>query len=170
MSLEDYVNNYYQMAANVASPGVPISLILTHSFLESGRGDSLLTKKGFNFFGVKALPGEPSLNLQTKEVINGKEVTIYQKFKSYPNAQASFADYVRLLNKPRYISVRQAATVPEKFTALGRSGYFTAGNSYIKTATTISQAVEKILASFNPNILPSFLIGILALSIALLNK
>jgi flagellum-specific peptidoglycan hydrolase FlgJ len=145
MELKDYVSKYYTFANLVASPGVPVALILTHSFLESGRGESQLTKKANNFFGVKALPGEAYISLPTTEIIKGKPVKIIDKFKVYNSPIDSFKDYVRLLNIPRYSTVLTASTVPLKFAQLGKSGYFTAGTSYIKTASTIANQVESIL-------------------------
>lgn len=170
MELEAYINKYKPFAALVATAEIPIALILTHSFLESGKGESLLTQKGNNFFGVKARQGEKYIDLLTKELINGKEYTLHQKFKVYTSPAASFADYVRLLNLPRYTSVRQAKTIPGKFLALGRSGYFTAGKSYIKTATTLSKQVESILKQNNTTNLPLIIIAFLGLSLAFLNK
>lgn len=170
MELETYINTYKPYAIAVASAEVPIGLIITHSFLESGKGESLLTKKANNFFGVKAKPLENYILLPTKEIIAGKEITLHQRFKKYNSPQDSFNDYVRLLNLPRYNSVLEAKTIPEKFEALGRSGYFTAGQSYIKTATTLSKQVEKILNTNNTEIFSLLFIAFLGLSIALLNK
>jgi flagellum-specific peptidoglycan hydrolase FlgJ len=147
MDLKEYVSKYYKFASLVESPGVPVALILTHSFLESGRGESQLTKKANNFFGIKAKPGEAYISLPTTEIIKGKPVQIIDKFKVYNSPIDSFKDYVRLLNIPRYASVLTAYTVPKKFEQLGKSGYFTAGSSYIKTATTLSQQVQSILKS-----------------------
>lgn len=171
MLLEEYINKFLPYAQQASAPGVPIGLILTHSFLESGRGESQLSKKYNNFFGVKSRPGERFIQLPTKEIINGKEITLLQNFKVYNSPKDSFLDYVRLLQKPRYKSVLETATIPDKFAALGRAGYFTAGNNYIRTATILSKQVTEILNNkFPAASLPIIIIAFLALGIAFLNK
>lgn len=174
MELKEYVSKYYSFANLVATSGVPVALILSHSYLESGKGESQLTKKGNNFFGVKALPGEAYISLLTTEIIKGKPVQIIDKFKLYNSPIDSFKDYVRLLNIPRYATVLQANTVPLKFQQLGKSGYFTAGTNYIKTASTIANQVQSILNNLPAptllKFLPIFLISGALIYFAVKNK
>jgi flagellum-specific peptidoglycan hydrolase FlgJ len=94
------------------------------SVIETGYGKSLAG--GNNYFGIKARPGEGGPALQTQEFINGKMVTINDKFRRYNNMEESAADYVKFLKEnSRYKETLAAKTVDEAILAIGRSGYAT---------------------------------------------
>ena len=65
--------------------GVPISVTLAQSALESGWGRHVV---GNAYFGVKAESGQPSVTARTREVVKGKTVYVTATFRSY----ASFAE------------------------------------------------------------------------------
>jgi flagellum-specific peptidoglycan hydrolase FlgJ len=142
MSIQDFINTYYVQAAAVSSSELPPAFILAHAFLESGRGESKLTKIANNFFGIKALRNAPYITLSTKEVINGKEVTLYQNFARYPTPADGFKAYANLLKAPRYQKVLQARTNLKRAQELKAGGYFTAGNAYVNTLSKLASQFE----------------------------
>lgn len=94
------------------------------SVIETGYGKHLAG--GNNYFGIKARPGEGGPAQQTQEFINGKMVTINDKFRSYNNMEESTADYVKFLREnSRYKETLAAKTVDEAISSIGRSGYAT---------------------------------------------
>lgn len=63
--------------------GVPASVTLAQAALESGWGKSAIG--GYNIFGIKGKGSEGSVNVKTKEYLNGKWVTINDNFAKYSN-------------------------------------------------------------------------------------
>lgn len=110
--------------AGVANPEAIASVGAAQSALETGYGKSLAGGK--NYFGIKDFSKGGGNVQSTKEFINGKEVTIKDKFRSYGSMEESAADYIKFLQKnPRYKEVLAAKTAQEAIEAQGRSGYAT---------------------------------------------
>ena len=105
----------------VANPEAIARVGTAQSVIETGYGKSLAG--GNNYFGIKARPGEGGPAMQTQEFINGKMVTINDKFRRYNNMEESAADYVKFLKEnSRYKETLAAKTVDEAILAIGRSG------------------------------------------------
>lgn len=66
--------------------------------LESSWGRKCTGK--YNFFGVKATPGQTATTCWTHEEINGKLVAILQRFKNYSCVQDAFDEHAELLSEP----------------------------------------------------------------------
>lgn len=104
MNKQDFTNKYFPVAKAIGdktklSPFV----ILSQAYLESAGGESLLSKKYNNFFGMKKSvqwTGK-TIALNTKEVKGGKTITIKQDFKVYNSAMESFYNYAQLLTKTK---------------------------------------------------------------------
>ncbi len=118
------------MAAQYAAQqtGVPASISIAQAALESGWGESGLTKAGNNLFGIKAdsrWRGE-TLTLDTKEFLKGQWVVVPAKWRKYASWQASIDDHATFLKcNPRYLPCFQCLT-PEAFVrALAKAGYAT---------------------------------------------
>ena len=110
--------------AGVANPEAVASLGAAQSALETGYGKSLAG--GQNYFGIKDFSKGGGNVQTTKEVINGKEVTVQDKFRTYGSMSESAADYIKFLQQnPRYKEVLAAKTAQEAIEAQGRSGYAT---------------------------------------------
>jgi flagellum-specific peptidoglycan hydrolase FlgJ len=168
MSAQDFVKMYYSQAAAVSTKELPPAFILAHAYLESGRGQSELTKKANNFFGVKAIKNQPFITMRTRELQNGQYIVIPQNFRKYATPQQSFEAYSNLLKIPRYKNVRTAKTYLDKAKQLKLTGYYGAENSAIinlaNLATTIDGIIKKNKLS-NPNtILIGPIIGLLLLT------
>jgi flagellum-specific peptidoglycan hydrolase FlgJ len=54
-----------------------------------------------NYFGIKARDGEPFVVRTTREVINGKTVTVEARFRKYDSMADCFADHARLICERR---------------------------------------------------------------------
>lgn len=108
----------------VKNPEVIAKLGTAQSALETGYGKH--TAGGNNYFGIKARPGEGGAGVATQEFINGKMVTVNDKFRKYGSMQESAADYVKFLNEnKRYRDVLTSGTLDEAISAQGKTGYAT---------------------------------------------
>ncbi|HXC26333.1 MAG TPA: glucosaminidase domain-containing protein [Stellaceae bacterium] len=82
--------------------GVSPKILLAQAAIETGWGRSVV---GNNLFGIKAGSSwtGPKIDAATHEYENGEMVGIVDAFRSYPNAEASVADFVSMVaNSPRY--------------------------------------------------------------------
>jgi len=118
----------------IANPEAIAGLGASQSALETGYGKSLAG--GNNYFGIKARPGEAGTGGQvTQEFINGKMVTIKDKFRKYKNMQESAADYLKFMQEnTRYQTVLAAKTAEEAIAAQAKTGYATDPNYGSKLA------------------------------------
>jgi len=170
MSVQDFINTYYSYAAAVSSQELPPAFILAHAYLESGRGESQLTKKANNFFGIKALGTAPSVTMKTTEIINGKAVVLPQRFAKYESPANGFKAYVKLLSNSRYKKVLQARTNLKRAQELKAGGYFTAGNDYIKTLATMADQFQRQIKARPNTIFIAPIIGLFLLTTYLASK
>ena len=82
--------------------GVSPKILLAQAAIETGWGRSVV---GNNLFGIKAGSSwtGAKIDAATHEYENGQMVGIVDAFRSYPNAEASVADFVSMVsNSPRY--------------------------------------------------------------------
>ena len=112
--------------ASEAQYGVPASVTLAQAILETGWGHSL-PKNSNNYFGIKAVAGQPAVNAQTGEFINGDLETLTQAFAAYDSPADSFVAHARLLaENPRYAPAMAVKDDPLAFcTELQTCGYST---------------------------------------------
>lgn len=103
-------------------------LAASQAVLESrllGKPSSLATKYN-NLFGIKKSGTGGSVNLQTREVINGRSVQLAQPFSVNKTLTDSFTQHRSLLERlGRYQPVIESQSLSEAFDAIGRSGYAT---------------------------------------------
>lgn len=149
MSIENFVNAYYKQAAAVSVKGLPPAFMLAHAYLESGQGESALTKKANNFFGIKAVGAAPFVTMRTRELRNGKYVVIPQNFRKYQSPKQSFEAYSNLLKIPRYKNVLNAPTFLDKAKQLKVTGYYGAENSAINNLANLAGTIEKYIKANN---------------------
>ena len=92
----DYVRRFINVAkAERQKFGIPISITLAQGLLESDAGESRLTLKANNHFGVK------TFNRKIPHVVM-KDDTPNDKFKKYDSAWESFRDHSLLLMRDHY--------------------------------------------------------------------
>lgn len=114
--------------ATAKATGVPASIIIAQAALESGWGESALTKTGNNLFGIKAdsLWRGQTLIMNTKEFIKGQWVVVPALWRKYPSWQASVDDHAAFLKRnPRYKSCFACTTAQAFVRALAQAGYAT---------------------------------------------
>ena len=83
------------------------SLTASQAFIESNKGNSGLTTKANNLFGMKGTYNGQYILMKTKEYYNGQYVTVDAKFRKYPSWADSIADHSGLFNRlARYSNLR----------------------------------------------------------------
>lgn len=106
------------------NPEVIAQLGTAQSALETGYGKSLAG--GNNYFGIKDFSKGGGNTQSTKEFIDGKWVTINDKFRRYGSMEESSQDYIRfLMQNPRYAKVLQAGSREDAARLIRESGYAT---------------------------------------------
>lgn len=95
---------------------IPASISLAQWALESGWGHHLPPGSN-NPFGIKALPGQASVTVTTREVDKyGRSFTIAAPFRQFPNIAAAFDAHAALLATAGvYGAARAALPDPFKF-------------------------------------------------------
>ncbi|MFC0528602.1 glucosaminidase domain-containing protein, partial [Phytohabitans kaempferiae] len=131
---ETYINTYAASAQALQQEyGVPASVALGQSILESAWGESRLTRERRNFFGFKCTsanePGPIATgchNYPTQECGPSGCYTVNQYFRGYASSTDSFRDYGRLLRTPRYAAAFEYVNDPNQFIReVHRAGYAT---------------------------------------------
>lgn len=77
--------------------GVPASLTIAQACLESADGNSGLTQKANNLFGIKGTGPAGSVTMPTKEYVGGKWITVNAQFRKYHTWAESIADHSKLI-------------------------------------------------------------------------
>jgi hypothetical protein len=123
---QTFINQIYPLAIdNYKKYGVLPSLTISQAALESGWGESGLTKKSNNLFGIKGVGTIGSVELPTQEYENGKYVNTLSFFRSYNSWEESITDYGKLLSGSRYKNVIAAPNYKAAALAVKDAGYAT---------------------------------------------
>ena len=126
------------------SSGVPASITVSQAALESGWGDSWLTKTAKNLFGIKAdsLWRGETVTFDTKEFIQGQWVVVPAKWRKYPTWQASVDDHAAFLKRnPRYKDCFLCVSAQTFARALLKAGY--------ATDPDYADKLNRLIASYN---------------------
>lgn len=92
--------------------GLAPSLVTAMAINETGWGQSSLSRVAHNYFGIKAPPGQGVLE-PTQEVIEGRWVTVWARFRAYGSLEESVRDLGQFLRaNPRYDAVWPTAINP----------------------------------------------------------
>lgn len=106
--------------------GILASLTMAQAFIESGKGNSGLTVRANNLFGIKGSYNGNSIKMLTTEYRNGVKVKEYADFKVYPTWLHSIQDHSAFLKKyKRYASIIGETNYKEVSKKIGASGYAT---------------------------------------------
>lgn len=93
--------------ADMRSSGILASLTAAQAYIESAKGNSGLTQKANNLFGIKGFYNGKSVKMQTTEYYNGVAVKVMADFRAYPSWQESVSDHSDLFNRmKRYENLR----------------------------------------------------------------
>lgn len=119
----DYIDKYSDLAIKeMKRTGVPASITLAQGILESNAGQSVLTTKGNNHFGIKCH------NDWRGKTMKMDDNAPKECFRVYPNAEASFRDHSDFLrSRDRYKSLFELKQTDYKGWARGlkKAGYAT---------------------------------------------
>ena len=121
---QDYINKYSSIAvAKMKQHGIPASITLAQGILESGAGNSVLTKKSNNHFGIKC-------HDWTGEKVYHDDDKKDDCFRKYAKAEDSFEDHSKFLKRPRYAMLYNLEITDYKGWARGlkKCGYATDPN------------------------------------------
>jgi len=87
--------------------GILASLTAAQAFIESNKGNSGLTQKANNLFGIKGTYNGQSVKMQTTEYYHGQPVKVMADFRKYPSWQDSISDHSGMFNRmKRYENLR----------------------------------------------------------------
>ena len=102
------------------------SLTIAQAILESNNGNSGLTKKANNLFGMKGSYKGEYVTMSTKEFEDGRYITINAKFRKYPDWAASVRDHRELFFRlKRYENLRGEMDYKKACENVRRDGYAT---------------------------------------------
>ncbi|GIP28223.1 hypothetical protein J23TS9_33530 [Paenibacillus sp. J23TS9] len=98
MKKADFIAKIAPLAsADQLKTGVPASLTIAQAALESSWGESALTTKAGNLFGIKGEGPAGSVRMLTSEYVKGALVKIYAYFRAYHSWEESIQDHSRLI-------------------------------------------------------------------------
>ena len=101
--------------ASQARWNVPTSVTLAQWIVESAWG-SAMPPDSNNPFGIKALDSQPAVESETREVVDGKVVTIIARFRRFESLAEAFESHGKLLGTSSYYkAAREHAQEPEAF-------------------------------------------------------
>jgi len=117
--------------------GILASLTASQAFIESNKGNSGLTQKASNLFGIKGEYNGQYVVMPTTEYYNGVKTKVNAKFRKYPSWLESIADHSRLFNtSKRYANLRGCKNYLEACKNVQADGYATSP-TYAKTLATV---------------------------------
>lgn len=143
----DFLRSAIVPAERVAARlGVPSNAVMAQWAMESGWGTSQLSKTANNFGGIKEWKSGPSVNMPTKEEVNGKKVSTTANFKKFTDINQYADEYGKFLSTDRYKNVR-GQTDPAGFAnALAASGYATTNpREYSSSIMGAMKSVDRLL-------------------------
>lgn len=112
---------------DMKTSGILASLTAAQGFIESSKGNSGLTTKANNLFGIKGNYQGQSVRMWTTEYINGVKTRVLADFRKYPSWQESVNDHSSLFNRLSiYKNLRNCQDYEEACTNVKKDGYATA--------------------------------------------
>lgn len=126
-----FVKNYGKGIVDaIKGTGLFFPTIVAMKAVESGWGESQLTKNANNFGGIKYNPNLAGVigkvTMDTTEYIKGKRVVIKQDFSKFKDVESGFRATIRVLLSDRYKNARLNAKSPEEqVLMIVRAGYST---------------------------------------------
>ena len=119
-AIEKFVKN------DMKESGILASLTAAQAYLESGYGNSKLTKEANNLFGIKGFYNGDSITMTTQEYIGGRWVTQKDIFRKYPSWIESISDHSGLFNSlDRYANLRNLKEYRSACINVRNDGYAT---------------------------------------------
>lgn len=133
--------------------GILASLTAAQAFIESNKGNSGLTQKCNNLFGIKGKYNGQGELFWTTEYYNGVKTRIQAYFRKYPSWQESIADHSSLFNRlSRYANLRGETDYVQACKNVRLDGYAT---SPTYTSTLINTIQKYHLDEWDREVLGS---------------
>ena len=125
---------------DMAKTGILASMTGAQAYIESNKGNSGLTQKANNLFGIKGFYNGQSVRMRTTEYYNGVAVKVYADFRKYPSWAESIADHSDLFNRlARYKNLRGETDYVKACNNVQKDGYATAPTY----STTLLNCINK---------------------------
>lgn len=127
---------------NFRKHGILPSVTIGQAIHESNWGKSGLTQKANALFGIKVGSSwsGASVNMSTKEHVNGSTVTQKDNFRAYGSLDESIADFGNLIgNSSRYSGAKSQTTPTGQLGAIKKGGYATDPNYVGKVSNIINK-------------------------------
>lgn len=141
MTNTEFLNKTKPMViADMKKTGILASLTGAQAIIESNWGNSGLTQKANNLFGMKGKYNGQSVTMLTTEYYNGVKKRVYADFRKYPSWADSIADHSDLFNRlSRYKNLRGETDYKKACRYVKEDGYATSPTY----TTTLINTIEK---------------------------
>ena len=121
--------------------GILASLTASQAFIESNKGNSGLTQKANNLFGIKGDYHGECVNMRTTEYYNGIKCVVYADFRKYPSWQDSISDHSAMFNRmKRYTNLRGETDWKKATKYVKEDGY--------ATSPTYTDTLRKVIEMY----------------------
>lgn len=138
--------------ADMKKTGILASLTAAQAFIESNKGNSGLTTKANNLFGIKGKYNGQSVNMLTTEYYNGVAKRVYADFRKYPSWVESIADHSALFNRlERYKNLRGCTDFVQACKNVQNDGY--------ATSPTYAQTLINTIQKYKFNLWDNAVLG-----------
>lgn len=139
---KNFIDTLKPIIAKYAGADYCVECILAQAILESGWGKSSLASVHHNYFGMKCGRGWKGerVELDTKEEINGKLVTVKGAFRVYADIESGIAGYFEFIKYPRYENLKSSNDYKEYANNLKADGW--------ATSSAYADSLIKIVESY----------------------
>lgn len=127
-TVQTFLNDFKKHAIkDMQTSGILASLTTAQALIESNKGNSGLTTKANNLFGIKGKYNGQSVKMWTTEYINGVKQRVLADFRKYPTWLESINDHSAMFNRMSiYENLRNCQDYEEACTNVKKDGYATA--------------------------------------------
>jgi flagellum-specific peptidoglycan hydrolase FlgJ len=146
-----FVKNYGKgIALAIKGTGLFFPTVVAQKALESGWGESELTKQANNFGGIKYNPNLSGVTgfvlRDTAEYVRGKKVRMKQKFSTFKDVESGIRATIQVLMGERYNNARMNAKTPEEqVLMIAKAGYTTTPpQKYLSALQGIIEATQDL--------------------------
>lgn len=125
---QSFLNKFKEFCIrDMKQSGILASLTGAQGFIESSKGNSGLTTKANNLFGIKGKYNGQSVTMMTTEYYAGVKTRVPQPFRKYPSWQESVNDHSAMFNRLSwYENLRNCQDYEEACVNVKKDGYATA--------------------------------------------